>query len=172
VIAESMLPCGSAIVDRAIQSALAGDPVTLRACLNKLVPTIRRRPIVLELPEDASPAELDGLLDAASHAVVEGIITTEEARDFAVFARARTEAREAALRLRRLEAEDAAAAAEQERQRRLEEDQAVRRAARDRAVAAMRAERDRRMEAMRAEHGGEAEPAAQLGYEGETEKGL
>jgi hypothetical protein len=114
--AESILPIGGAVVERALEGAFAGDAVMQRAFLNKLVAPARRRPIPLDLPEDASPTDLDALMDAACHALAAGEATPEEAGEIAAFVRARVAIRLAVLRARRIEAD----LAEREEKRRAE----------------------------------------------------
>jgi hypothetical protein len=103
-LSESLLPCGAALIDRALESAFAGNEVTLRACLNKLVAPMRRRPITLDLPEDASPTDMDALLDATSEALAAGNVTPEEAGEVAAYVRNRVAARVGVLRAQLLQA--------------------------------------------------------------------
>jgi hypothetical protein len=96
---------GAALVRQALQGAFAGDAVMQRAFLHKLVSPARRRPVTLDLPEDASPTDLDALMDATCRALAAGEVTPEEANEIAAFVRARIGARLAGLRARRIEAD-------------------------------------------------------------------
>lgn len=113
---ESLLPIGGAVVERALEGAFAGDAVMQRAFLHKFVAPARGRPIPLDLPEDASPTDLDALMDAACHALAAGEATPGEAGEIAAFVRARVAIRLAVLRARRIEAD----LAEREEKRRAE----------------------------------------------------
>lgn len=114
--AESLLPVGGLVVERALEGAFAGDAVMQRAFLHKFVAPARKRAIELDLPEDASPTDLDALMDAVCHALAAGEVTPEEAGEIAAFVRARVSVRLAVLRARRIEAD----LAEREEKRRAE----------------------------------------------------
>jgi hypothetical protein len=111
-LADGLLDCEGKLIDEVLRQAFAGDPVMLRACLHKLVPGIRRRPVALDLPENASPTDMDALLDAASAALAAGSVTPEEAGEIAAYVRSRIAAKLDVLKARLLEIE----IAERERQ--------------------------------------------------------
>lgn len=111
-LADGLLDCEGKLIDEALERAFAGDPVMLRACLHKLVPGIRRRPVALDLPADASPTDMDALLDATSAALAAGSVTPEEAGEIAAYVRSRIAAKLDVLKARLLEIE----IAERERQ--------------------------------------------------------
>ncbi len=110
------------LVVKAIEEALAGDRSLLRAAFVRAIPTPRARPLEIDIPEGASPEELEKVLDECQRALKAGEITAEEAVGVANFVRARQEARARALDLqerelrvklleRRLAAEEAEAKA-------------------------------------------------------------
>jgi hypothetical protein len=143
--AESLLPVGGLVVERALEGAFAGDAVMQRAFLHKFVAPARGRPIALELPEGASATDLDALMDATCEALAAGEATPEEAGEIAAFVRARVAIHLAVLRARRIEAD----LAEREEKRRQESEE--REASRRRAEALQRFIREAGVEAWETE---------------------
>ena len=88
------------LVQKAIEDALAGDKVMLRACLTRALPAGKARPIELELPEGASP---QAALEAAQRAMLAGEISSAEALGVVAFVSGRQESEAKALALRERE---------------------------------------------------------------------
>jgi hypothetical protein len=72
-----------ALTRKAIELALAGDPVALRLCLDRIVGPRRGRPVALvgalALPPLASVADLAAAMSALAAAATQGAITPDEA---------------------------------------------------------------------------------------------
>src|SRR5271170_6547305 len=68
-----------ALVQKAIDMALAGDPTALRLSLDRLCPPRRERPISLEMPSIKSAADLITAAAALTDAAAAGDITPGEA---------------------------------------------------------------------------------------------
>jgi hypothetical protein len=68
----------------AIGRAMAGDPVALKLCLQRMMAPMRGRPIEIELPAgDGTIASIGERLEATVTAVASGEITPEEAESLA-----------------------------------------------------------------------------------------
>ena len=70
-----------ALTRRAVDMALAGDPVALRLCLDRLLPVLRERPVSVDLPPMASPKDAVAASAALLQAVAAGEIAPGEARE-------------------------------------------------------------------------------------------
>ncbi len=68
-----------ALVRKAVELALAGDPVALRLCLDRTVAPRRGRPVELALPPLADARDLAAAIAAVAGAATEGRITPDEA---------------------------------------------------------------------------------------------
>ena len=68
-----------ALTRKAIELALAGDPVALRLCMERLVPPRKDRAIRLDLPSIQTDDDLAGAVAAVLSAVADGVITPSEA---------------------------------------------------------------------------------------------
>jgi Family of unknown function (DUF5681) len=74
--AEALLDGESeALTRKAIELALAGDGTALRLCLDRIIPPRRERPLLLELPPVASPADAVGAMSAILAAAARGDLT-------------------------------------------------------------------------------------------------
>lgn len=74
-----------ALAHKAIEMALAGDPVAVRFCLGRLIGSRRGMPLVLDdaadFPSVSGPGDLAAAVAAVTSALAEGRITPEEALD-------------------------------------------------------------------------------------------
>ena len=61
--------------------ALAGDAVALRLCLDRILPTLRERPVTLELPPPSGPMDAVAASAALLAAVAAGEIAPGAAQD-------------------------------------------------------------------------------------------
>jgi hypothetical protein len=72
-----------ALTRKAIELALAGDPIALRLCLDRIVGPRRGRPVALvgalALPPLASVADLAAAMSSVAAAATQGAITPDEA---------------------------------------------------------------------------------------------
>ena len=68
-----------ALVKKAVELALAGDPAALRLCLDRVLGPRRGRPAPFALPPIDSAADLAAALAAVAAAAADGTITAEEA---------------------------------------------------------------------------------------------
>jgi len=72
-----------ALAEKALELALAGDPVAVRFCLARILGFRRGQPVELFLPEIAAPGDFPGALTAIAAAitaaVAEGRVTPDEA---------------------------------------------------------------------------------------------
>ena len=87
-----------AAVRLAIDKALAGDAVTLRFLVGRLISPPRGRPIELELPEGARAHDIVAAFDATVRAMASGEITPDEAVQVTSVLNGRRKAIEAARR--------------------------------------------------------------------------
>jgi hypothetical protein len=69
---------GEALAEKAIEMALAGDPVAVRFCLGRLLGTRRGHPVEIDLPAVTVPADLAAAVTAVAAAIAEGSLTPEE----------------------------------------------------------------------------------------------
>ena len=72
-----------ALTQKAIQMALAGDPVALRLCLDRIYPARKDRPVAFALPPIDSARDAADIMVAVATAVAAGEITPNEASEFA-----------------------------------------------------------------------------------------
>jgi hypothetical protein len=63
---------------KAIERALDGDAVSLRLCLERIIPARRDSPISLKLPKVAGAGDIPKALGAVLKAVADGEITPRE----------------------------------------------------------------------------------------------
>ena len=79
-IAESLL-AGKAeeLTRKAVELALAGEPASLRLCVERLLAPCRERPIALALPPVRGPADIAPLTERIVAAVGKGGLTASEA---------------------------------------------------------------------------------------------
>jgi hypothetical protein len=70
---------GEALTRKAIELALAGDAVALRLCLDRLLPTLRERPVAVELPPLTGPKDAVAASAALIAAVASGEIAPGKA---------------------------------------------------------------------------------------------
>ena len=63
---------------RCIELAKEGNPLALKLCLERLIPTARERPLRLKLPRVKGAADLPKALQAVMKAVADGEITPGE----------------------------------------------------------------------------------------------
>ncbi len=102
-----------ALIRRAVELALEGDPMALRLCLERIIPPRRARPVQLGLAPVRSAADLGVAMAAITTAAAEGAITPGEAAELArvveIFVRA-VETSDFETRLQKLEERDGAGA--------------------------------------------------------------
>ena len=118
-IAAAKLLAGESegLTRRAVELALAGDPMALRLCVERVLPVSRERAVKFRLPPIKSPADISAATEAVTSALAKGAITPGEAGRIAAvvdtFVRA-IETSEFDVRLQQLEeklkADDAARA--------------------------------------------------------------
>jgi hypothetical protein len=72
-----------ALTQKAIQMALAGDPVAMRLCLDRIYPARKDRPVTFSLPPITSARDAADLMAAVTQAVAAGHITPSEAAEVA-----------------------------------------------------------------------------------------
>ena len=70
-----------ALTQKAIQMALAGDPVALRLCLDRIYPARKDRPVTFPLPPITSARDAADLMASIMKAVATGHITPSEAAE-------------------------------------------------------------------------------------------
>jgi hypothetical protein len=103
---------GEALIRKAVELALAGDPAALRLCLDRIVGPCRERAIEFAMPAIRSAADLADAMAALAAATALGEVTPREAAQLGgvvdAYIRA-VEATEFDRRLRALEADDGAA---------------------------------------------------------------
>jgi hypothetical protein len=95
-----------ALTRKAIEMALAGDPIALRLCLERILPPRRERPLRFDLPELGSGADVGAAMAAILAAVAAADISLAEAAELAKLVDAFTRAVEAAETLKRRQRED------------------------------------------------------------------
>ena len=77
-----------AIVEKLIEGAKAGDPISLRLCIERLIPRIKPdNSIIFDLPEGRinEGSNMLGIVDGITKAVVLGQMDMEEAQKFTDF---------------------------------------------------------------------------------------
>jgi hypothetical protein len=72
-----------ALTRKAIQMALAGDPVALRLCMERILPVRKDRPVSFALPPITSAREAADIMAAVAEAVAAGHMTPGEAAQYA-----------------------------------------------------------------------------------------
>jgi Family of unknown function (DUF5681) len=107
VLAEQFFDgASSALAEKAVAMALAGDAAALRLCIGRVIAPRRHRPNGFALPPLESAADLAPAMTAIAAAVSDGSLSTGEAWELSqvldTFIRA-VEASEFEARLRRLE---------------------------------------------------------------------
>src|SRR5437879_5723829 len=91
--AESYLDSHSeALLQRAVELALAGDASHMRLCVERIVAPRRERTVEFAMPPMRSAADLAGAMGAVAEAAARGLLTPGEAVAFARIAEAMAEA--------------------------------------------------------------------------------
>jgi hypothetical protein len=72
-----------ALTQKAIEMALAGDPVALRLCLDRIYPQRKDRPVTFTLPPITCARDAPEIISAIAAAVTSGDITPSEASEIA-----------------------------------------------------------------------------------------
>jgi hypothetical protein len=85
---------GTNILRRAIDSALKGDPVAMKLCVERLVPVRRERPICVDLPELRTAASINAKFDLLFEAVADGRLLPTEGEKLANLLAAQLKAKE------------------------------------------------------------------------------
>jgi hypothetical protein len=70
-----------ALVRKAVEMALSGDPTALRLCLERLIPPRRERPLEIKLPPLKTAADAVTAIAAIAAATAQGSITASEAAE-------------------------------------------------------------------------------------------
>ena len=80
-IAAAKLLAGESegLTRRAVELALAGDPMALRLCVERILPVCRERAVRFKLPPIESPADIAPAMKAVTSALANGVITPGEA---------------------------------------------------------------------------------------------
>lgn len=75
---ELLRPHAPALLEKAVNLAMEGDPQALRLCLDRIIPSVKAtsEPVKLELPKGATLSEQ---AQAVMNAATSGEITTDEA---------------------------------------------------------------------------------------------
>ena len=92
VIVEKLLDDSAGdLTTVAIARATEGDPAALRACLDRVAPRLRRRPLAFDLPDLVTLADTPGAIAAIAQGLARGDLDLDEAaalmravRDFAL----------------------------------------------------------------------------------------
>jgi hypothetical protein len=78
--AESILEGqAAALTQKAVDLALAGDPIALKLCLERLVPPRKERTVSFPIPAMSGPADAQAAIGSILNAVAAGHITPSEA---------------------------------------------------------------------------------------------
>jgi len=101
-----------ALTRKAVSLALDGDPSAMRLCFDRIIAPRRARPVHLDLPPIADPADITAAMAAVTAAVVGGVITPAEGAEVAKVVDTYVRAIEASDFDRRLKALEADYAAE------------------------------------------------------------
>jgi Family of unknown function (DUF5681) len=72
-----------ALMQKAIQMALEGDPVAMRLCLDRICPPRKDRPVTFPLPPITSARDAADIMAAVAEAVAAGRVTPGEAAEYA-----------------------------------------------------------------------------------------
>ena len=70
-----------ALTRKVVELALAGDGLALKMCLDRLLPSLRERPVTVELPPLRSPSDAVAASAALLASVASGEIAPGEARE-------------------------------------------------------------------------------------------
>ena len=70
---------GGAIIERVVEHAKAANPVAMRLCMDRLVPTGKHRPLGFQLPPMTTGADVHGAIAAVHDALGDGAISIGEA---------------------------------------------------------------------------------------------
>ena len=112
-IAEALLDGDvEALTRKAVSLALDGDPSAMRLCFDRIIAPRRARPVHLDRPPIADPADITAAMAAVTAAVVGGVITPAEGAEVAKVVDTYVRAIEASDFDRRLKALEADYAAE------------------------------------------------------------
>ena len=80
VIVEKLLDDSAGdLTTAAIARATEGDPAALRACLDRVAPRLRRRPLDFDLPDLVTLADTPGAINAIAQGLARGDLDLEEA---------------------------------------------------------------------------------------------
>ena len=80
IIVEQLLhESAGELVKAAIELAIGGDPAAQRACLDRLAPRLRNRPLDFPLPDLATLADTPGAINAIAQGLAQGELDREEA---------------------------------------------------------------------------------------------
>lgn len=111
-IAEALLDGDvEALTRKAVALALDGDAAAMRLCFDRIIAPRRARPVHLDLPAIAEPADVTAAMAAITAAVAEGAITPAEGAEVGMVVETYLRALEASDFDRRLKALEAAHAA-------------------------------------------------------------
>lgn len=72
-----------ALTQKAVEMALAGDAVALRLCMDRICPPRKDRPVTFALPPITSVRDAADIMAAVAEAVAAGIVTPNEAAEYA-----------------------------------------------------------------------------------------
>jgi hypothetical protein len=72
-----------ALTRRAVEPALAGDPIAMRLCLERILPSCRERTVKFALPPIESASDIAAAMKAVTSALAGGAITPGEAQRIA-----------------------------------------------------------------------------------------
>ena len=89
-----------ALTRKAIDLALAGEPVPLRLCLDPIVAPLKKQPIAFALPRIRRPADIPAAAAAIGDAASSGLVTPEEAESLAQMLESQARAMAIAERLK------------------------------------------------------------------------
>jgi Family of unknown function (DUF5681) len=82
LMAEAMLDGqAEALIQQAINMALAGDAQALRICIERIIPARKDRPVEISLPKISAASDLISATAALTAAAADGSITPSEASD-------------------------------------------------------------------------------------------
>jgi hypothetical protein len=80
IIVEELLDESAGELTRAVIAlAIAGDPAAQRACMDRLVPRLRNRPLDFALPDLATLADTPAAINAIAQGLAQGELDREEA---------------------------------------------------------------------------------------------
>lgn len=97
-----------ALTRKVMMLALDGDPTAMRLCFDRIIAPRRARPVHLDLPPIAEPADITAAMAAITAAVAEGDITPAEGAEVGMVVETYLRALEASDFDRRLKALEAA----------------------------------------------------------------